>query len=199
MCGCMCVWVCLPLFSGVVLSDCPVSWDRRENKRLRWKKHKVTEKCRRQLQGLAAEMPVCVLHIPAGSQMWVLYLWITQWQHDPTPPSQPPRPTHTHIHTHRIANQTVQKKKSSQWNMCHSLPHRITELSRREQTAVARWAGNRPLGCQRTPSHVMQTFFKAFQATLWFAYLELIKEGWCQLKMSALNMQSYTYILEKDS
>lgn len=43
-------------------------------------------------------------------------------------------------------------------------------------------------------THSFQTLWKDFQATLRFAYSALIQDGWCQLKMSDLNMQ-ITHIL----
>lgn len=122
----------------------------------------------RLLQRPAAEMPVCFLNIPARiSQMWVLYLWIAQWRHGPLIP--PPRTSHQ---THNT------EKQPSHQNLCHPLPHHIT--SRRLQATVVRRAGNKPLGSSELiranthpPSHLSETLWKAFEATLWFAYLQL--------------------------
>lgn len=175
----LCVWECMSAFvfwwflSLFTNKQGSREWEK-------YAKTKIIKKHGRLFQSPPAEKPVCFLNIPPGtSQMWVLYLWIAQWRHcPPHPPSNIPK-----------------KDGSSRQNLCHPLPHRIT--SRRQRTAVVRWAGNKPLECQRAPAHPNQMFWKAFKATLWFAYLQLIKEGWCQLKMSALNMQSYTYILGK--
>lgn len=109
--------------------------------------------------------------------MWVLYLWITQWRHGPLI-----LPPHTSHQTHNnVPIKKTKKKQPSHQNLCHPLPHHIT--SRTLQATVVRWAGNKPLGSQRTrQSNVLKSF--RGDTVICIFTVEL-----CQLKMSALNMQ----------
>lgn len=153
-----CVGGCLglPLFSDVVLSACPASWDREQEIKMKKKKKKqrATEKCRRLLRRLAAEMPVCFVNIPAGSQMWALYLWIARWRHGPLPPLP-----HTRRCTYTSAHNTVPKKEpafTTKKSVSPSTSSYYVAVGETVSGCLRDERGNRPLGCQRTPAHPVQ-------------------------------------------
>lgn len=156
------------------------TWDRHKAIKMK-KRHKATEKCRRLLRRLEAER-ACLLFEYSSWIADVSALFV-----DRTVTPWPPYPP-AHNHTHNSETKKRNPTKSVS-------PLYLVILRSCRGDELRDEAGSGPLGCQSPPPPTPSR--TAFEATLWFAYLDLIKEGWCQLKMSALNMQSYTYILEK--
>lgn len=137
-----CVGGCLglPLFSDVVLSACPASWDREQE--IKMKKKKKSRERQRNVEGCS----------DALQQRCLSALWIFQLDHrcersicgsrgDATAPS---RPCPTHVVARTQAHTTLYQKKnqlSQRKNLCHPLPHHITSLSGRQWAAVCETSG----------------------------------------------------------
>lgn len=72
--GCLCVCGCvgMPSSSDVMLSACPVTWDRTRDK------DENAESNREMLERLAAETPACFCEYSSWITYVSIYLWITQ-------------------------------------------------------------------------------------------------------------------------
>ena len=133
------------------------------------------EKCRGLLWRPAGALCVCGSRKYHRSE-WGLYLWITRWRNSPPPP------TRSHHTRSRMQNRTHNGVPIIFCNILGDGEPLLLDERGTDHTGVTA----RPPTPPPPPPHPqpIQTLWNASEL-LWFAYLELIKEGWCQLKMSA--------------